>query len=287
MRPKSDECPTVAAICDAYLKGYSSPRGNLTTDEANLRAPLGAFGAMTALELIEQDMEIYATRRMAGKYGRAVKAATVRRDIASLQAAMNWASKRGFIPGRPTFNLWRPSDDGKPRDLWLNEEQEARVLAALPAAPEHVRIFTRLALTYGARLGAIMGLRIGPQIDFRGATIDFNEPGKRTTRKRRPRVPMTETIRRDLQVACLGKPAGAPLLPRTTPDEFRRWMAGMGFPWVTPHVLKHSAITLMLRGGANVVDVAAATNTDLRTITKVYRHHSQDEILTVLESRRA
>jgi hypothetical protein len=55
------------------------------------------------------------------------------------------------------------------------------------------RLFERLALTYGARRGAIMDLMFGPQVNFIAGSIDFNVPGKRPSRKRRPTVPMTKT----------------------------------------------------------------------------------------------
>ncbi len=279
---REDEGLCVADAVTTYLDQHSEPRGNRKADEAPLRAPVKAFGSMPAAAMQEADLEGYATRRMA-----TVSAQTVRRELGALQAALNWCSRRGMVTGRPVFRFWRPEADETPRDLWLTEEQERKILVLLPQAPAHVRLFTRLALTYGARRGAILDLRKGPQVDFATGIVNFNAPGKRVSRKRRPHAPMTAAVRADLMEACQDKSDGDRLFPRSTPDDFQKWMTAIGFGWVTPHVLKHSAITLMLRGGARLEDVAAATSTDLRTIHRVYRHHSMDEMLTVLERRRA
>ncbi len=278
---RTDASLTVSDVIATYLDQYSEPRGNRKMDEAVLKR-VKALNHIPAVKMQEVDMEAYAARRM-----KDVTPQTVRREVGALQAALNWASRKGMIPGRPVYRLWRPEADETPRDRWLTEEQERRINATLPLAPWNVRLFTRLALTYGARRGAIMDLRVGPMIDFATGAINFNVPGQRVSRKRRPHAPMTEAIRRDLEAACKDKRDGERILPYTTPDDFQKWMTEIGFEWVTPHVLKHSAITLMLRGGARLEDVAAVTSTDLRTIHRVYRHHSMDEMLGVLEKRRA
>lgn len=279
---RADDRLTVAEAVDAYLRHHADPRG-AHSSESNLRPILRAFGGAFAARMHDANLGDYTLKRLSQK----VKPQTVRREITALQAVLNWCSKRGMIPGRPVFRLERPSTPDRVRDVWLTEDDERKILDALPGAPLNVRVFTRLALTYGARRGAIMELKTGPQIDFRAGTVNFNVPGRLPSRKRRPHAPMTEAVRRDLMEICAGKAEGERIMPHTTPDDFGKWMTLIGYGWVTPHVLKHSAITLMLRGGARLEDVAAATNTSLQTIMKVYRHHSADEMLAVLERRRA
>jgi len=277
---------TVAEVAEFYIKHRSHPRGNEMTDRRCLRAPLEAFGSWLSHTLRDDDIEAYTRRRLSGAYGpKKVSGSTIRREIVALQAALNFGSLKKQILGSPTYRFPKPQE-GKPRDRWLNEEQEREVLEQLPQAPLGVRVMVRLALTYGARKGAIMSLRFGEQISFVTNTIDFHEPNKRVTRKRRAVVPMTATVRKDIEEAFATFGPQSRVCGKNVDNEFSKFMASIGYDWVTPHVLKHSAITLMLRSGSSTEDVAKLTATDIRTILKVYRHHSADELLSIAERRR-
>jgi integrase len=276
---------TVRQVYDHYLRYHSLPRGNDRTDEFVLRAPLGAFGDWPAKSLTDRDIEFYTRQRMAGKYGnREVKPATVRRELVALQAVLNYGCRKGLVH-RDRFAFPKPAD-GAPRQLWIDEGMQDQIVAAMTDAPLDVRLFFRLALTYGVRKGAILDLTFGPQIDFISGTIDFHVPGARVTRKLRPVVPMTANVRGDLEVAFREKGRGRKVVGHTAPDHYERIMKRLGYDWVTPHVLKHSAITLLLRAGVQPGDVSRLTATDLRTIYKVYRHHTVDELAKIAEARR-
>jgi integrase len=275
---------TLRDIFDHYLEFHSMPRGNGRTDETLLRSVMDEFGGRGVSMVTDATVSAYTKKRLAGYRGRPpVKPSTVRREIGALQAVLNYGVRKGLIEGN--FNFQKPND-GPPRDRWINEAQEREILSHLSDAPLTVRIFLRLGLTYGARKGAIMDLHFGPQVNFITNTIDFNVPGARKTRKRRPVVPMTADVRGDMEEMFHVKRHGARICAWETPYLFKRFMGSIGYGWVTPHVLKHSAITLMLRGGARVEDVSALTNTDIRTIQSVYRHHSAGELLAIAEKRR-
>jgi len=272
-----------ADVVEIYIRQHSRPRGNEITDRRVLRAPVGAFGEAPAASISDADVQSYSRARSRGQYGpKKVKPSTIRREIVALQAVLNWALRKDLIRANRPFRFEKPSDDAV-RDLWLTAEQEREVLDALHDAPVSVRIFTRLALTYGVRRGAIMDLRYdGAMVNFVTNTINFNVPGKPTNRKRRPVVPMTRTIRDDLSAAFQG---GGWVCERNTPKVFKAFMRSIGYEWVTPHVLKHTAITSMLRQGVPPGDVSKLTATDLRTIYRVYRHHTADELLGIAEAR--
>lgn len=273
-------------LAEAYFRQHSRPKGTEKSDRQNLRAPLGAFGDWPPSTIKHADVDAYARGRARGKHGtKPVKPATIRREIVALQAMLNWCSDRDMIRGRPTFKFHKPSENYEPRDRWLTEDQERDVLDRLNEASTSVQIFTRLGLTYAVRKGAMMDLRFGPQVNFLTNIIDFNDPKRPKVRKRRSVVPMTRTIRAGMEQAFKGKAAGDHVLDRNTPHQFKRFMEGIGYGWVTPHVLKHTAITLMLRQGVPPGDVAKLTATDLRTIYRTYRHHTQDELLTIAEGR--
>jgi integrase len=279
---------TVSEAFDAYLRLHSIPQGNERTDRFVMTSPLAAFGDWPADGIRDIDIENYSRRRAKGQYSsKGVNAApsTIRREIVALQAVLNFVSRKELIPGKPVFRFTKPSD-GESRVVWLTEEQQTEVMQkAAELAPLTVRLFLRMALTYGVRRGAMLDLRFGDQVNFLTNTIDFNVPGRRITRKRRPSVPMTKSIRADLEEMLKLKKRGDRVLDATTPYQYDRFMKSIGYGWVHAHALKHAAITLMLRAGVKEMDVARITSTDMRTIARVYRHHGHDELLDIMEAR--
>ncbi len=279
---------TVQKIFDRYLKEHSLPRGNERIDRSVMRAPLLAFG--NRFHPTPRGIEEYTKARAAGKHGiKPAAPATIRRELTALQAVLNWGSRNGMIKGEPVFRFTKPVG-ANPRTLWVTENDQEIILGKLPDAPLGVQIFVKLGLTYGVRLGAIMDLRFNPdQIDFEARSIDFYNPQRRATRKRRPVVPMTASIEQLLAWRRLklgGGATGAPVCEFTThPYKYQKFMQSIGYGWVSAHVLKHSAITLMLRAGVSPLDVARVTATDLTTIYKTYRHHTVDELRTIVEGR--
>ena len=280
--PDPDHDTSPMCVLDAvarYLEEHAKPRGqerSLHNTMAHIVGVLGSY-ALDALE--PDDIEAYIKRR-----SNDVKASTIARELTALQAALNWTQKVVLRSDR-RYAFRKPAG-GSVRDRWITEAQERDIYAALPSAPLDVQIFVRLGLTYGVRRGAMLELRYGDQIDWRSETIDFNKPGAALSRKRRPMVPMTPEVR-DLLARRMSEIGGGRVLERgATLRRYADFMASIGLEWVTPHVLKHSAITLMIRGGAQIEDVAKLTNTSPITLHKNYRHHSRDELLAVATARR-
>ena len=245
-----------------------------------------AFGDRMGHDITHNDIDAYTEVRMAGAGEiTAVSSSTVRRELVALQAVLNYGSKRGMVQGEKIFRFQKPAE-GKPRDLWLTEEQETEVLNHMNNASVSVRLFTKLALTYASRKGALMDLKFGDQVNFITGVIDFQDPNKAPNRKRRTSVPITTDIRGDLEAQFEQRKGQGRVLDYDTPYRYKLFMKSIKYEWCTPHVLKHSAITLMLRAGVKLEDVAKLTATDERTLLRVYRHHSHDELLTIAGARR-
>lgn len=286
----------VSDIIDAYCEGHLTPRGELKNMRHLFKHVRTVFGHRDPLSITQEEIDEYVRRRVRGDFSppatkrggpwrRTVQPQSAAREISAMQSALNWGSRRLMVPGKPNFRFERPAS-APPRDRWLNEAQEADVRAKLHRASRSVQLFTLMGLTYGARRGAMQQLRFGPQVSFVSDSIDFNVPGARRTRKRRAVVPMTPEIRQHLEVLLQERGPGALVLETYTYRHFADFMAEIGYEWVTPHVLKHTAITLMLRGGARPDEVAGATETTLSTILGVYRHHCAGEKASIFSSRR-
>lgn len=271
-------------VCQIYMRQHSRPKGTEVSDARNLRASIGAFGSWPATLIKHSDVDAYARARARGKYGpKAVAPSTIRREITAMQAVLNWASRKQIIPDRQVYRFDKPSENYEPRDKWMMEDQEKDLLTKIKSAEPSVRMFTYLGLTYGVRKGAMLELR-WDQVNFISNTIDFNVSGKARVRKRRPVVAMTRTVRAELE-AMFKDRTGPRVLDSNTAYQFRKAVTEYGYEWVTPHVLKHTAITLMLRQGMRPEDVAKLTATDIRTILRTYRHHHMSELLDLAERR--
>lgn len=207
---------------------------------------------------------------------------TVRRELGALQSAINYAHKEGYITSAPVVTL---PGKPEPKDRWLTRDEAAKLLWAAWRGDKtkHLARFILIALYTGTRMGAI--LRMGFERNTLGGWFDLENglmyrkgDSERATKKRR-------------------KPAK---IPRQLAAHLRRWKAN-GQTWaveykgarcgsvkrsfgnavrsakleyVTPHTLKHTAITWALQNGASTWDAAGFFSTSVETIEKVYGHHS-------------
>jgi len=167
-----------------------------------------------------------------------------------------------------------------PRVRWLTEAEAARLLDACKA--HHVKLFTTIALHTGSRSGAILGLT-WDRMDLENRLIDFREPGRIQTRKRRVPVPINDTLHAVLLEAHMLATtehviewAGGPVARIL--HAFRDAAARAGLKGVTPHVLCHTAITWMLQRGVPVWEVAGFTGRRLEMVQEVYGHHHPDHL---------
>ncbi|MEM9765076.1 MAG: site-specific integrase [Pseudomonadota bacterium] len=205
--------------------------------------------------------------------GRTVAAgsSTVRRELGVLQAAMNHAHAEGVLiyPLKVTL-----SESGEPRDRWATRDEVARLLLA--AAP-HCRRFILLSIYTGRRAQAVLDLT-WTQVDLDLGMIRFKQG--RETKKRRGsiRIPprLLAHLRRWRERDGRKSMFVVPRPSRTS--SIRRAFEGArersGVTDVTPHVLKHTAITWAIMKGLSVEAAAEYFDTSPETIRKHYWHHS-------------
>ena len=227
-----------------------------------------------------------------------VSIATVRRELGTLRAALRWCAAEGYLIEVPTVKL---PDKPETQERWLTRQQVAVLLWAarrlnVDGRQQMIR-FILTAVYTGTRRTAALALGIDiPRTDSgwidttRGLIYRKGTQERSTAKLRRPaRCPD-----RLLMFVRLWKKNGSKFVcedyqGNRVANLRKGWdrMAviaeeiaaerGIDMPprkHLTPHILKHTAITWAMQNGASMEDAASFFSTSTDTIERVYWHHS-------------
>lgn len=247
------------------------------------------------------------------KTGEPISNGTIRRELNVLQAAINYCHGEGYLIHAPKVTL-----PAKPpsRERWLTRQEAAWLLRAargLNRDGRHLADFILHGLYTGSRKETILAMHIdrrspvGGYVDTRHGILYRRPQDKVETKKRqRPaRLPLRYLahLRRqaangrlyivERQIERDGK------LRREMVGDIRKaWTHAVelaprlaakkgimiDLSGVTPHVLKHTAITWAMQRGATIWDAAGYFSTSAETIEKIYGHHSPNHQKTAVEA---
>lgn len=226
---------------------------------------LAAFGSLRPDDVTVAACRAYAKNRRA--QGR--KPGTVWTELNHLRIVMNWAVKARHIPAAVYVELPKKP---APRDRRLTKAEAIRLQAA--ADPAHVKLAITLMLGTAARKGAILDLT-WDRVDFKAGLITYADAGDDGLRKGRATVRMNSMVRRGLEKAK--KAATSPYVIEwggKKVGSIKRGFAasvkaaGLAGKGVTPHVLRHTAATLMAEAGRPMEEIAAVLGHSDSTITE-------------------
>jgi integrase len=274
--PAQISCANVIAL---YLKTKPAPPA------CYHGGPLLEFFGLKTL----RDVNGALCRDYAATRGQTVKPATVRRELGTLQAAINHWHVESPLDAVP--KVWKP-EEGARRERVLTRQEAAQLLrAARRLRLPHVARFILLALYTGTRHATVLALRWHPSpdagwLDWERGIIYRAGSAEKQTRKRRTAARMPDRllahVRRWARLDLAQGPQMAVVRYKGRPitRQQRGWdavvkAAGLGSD-VTPHVLKHSAATWLLQAGVDLWDVAGLTSTSTKTLEFVYGHHSPE-----------
>ena len=286
---------TAADLFTAYRAGHVIPNNGSTRNADNSWRNLGPFfGRMRPAEIDHATVERYAAARTAA--GR--KSGTVRREIVTLTAMLNWAAdpRRKLIAKADVHAFTLPAQ-GAPRDRWLTTAEISKLLdtarqrreqhlVGTNAEPErlsNVERFLWIGLQTGAREQAIIDLT-WDRVDFETGMIDFNQPGRRLTKKRRVAVPMSTALRSVLTEAFEQRRGPFVLDSRASLSKgVRAVAAAAGIAGVGPHVLRHTAATHMARRGVPLFHIAGVLGNTVGMVERVYAKHCPAALAEAVE----
>lgn len=230
---------------------------------------------------------------------RAGSNSTIRRELNVLVAAANhalWMGRKGAVAvmvDLPPERRLGPDDEAPyyTRDelarIFLEAEKmadEERMTEKDNPVAGEIEDFIKLLYLTGARRRSIENLERF-QVKVAEKRILLQKPGKRTTKKRQPIVPILKSME---------GPLGA-LLARGRPnrlfgcvDFYRAYVelcrrAGIDAARAHPHIMRHTRATHLLQDGKTIFDVAKLLGDTMATLERVYGHHSAEHLATRLE----
>lgn len=296
--------PRMDAVAAAYLAEHCAARSEtvVKAQRGALRPILQAFADRDPHDMTPAVWLAYTKARANGAYGgrtagRGARRApgrilpqTIRRELGAANAMLKWAASHGRLDGKRLHPIPLPHvpDSAKKEPVWLDEAQLKAVLEAADQAPPSIKVAVYLLACTGARREAVLNL-VPERVDLGRGTIDFREPGRTTGRKRRAVVSISRTLRPVLAEAMREARPGQSIVTsehlRTWQRRFDAWAAklDLGGLKLTPHVFRHTFVTLRLRAGMEPWKIAGAVADNVQTILNVYGHHRPDHLAAVMD----
>lgn len=255
-RPSQDDCRYWLLDWTAFLDGEGIETiGELTPDA--------------------QDRYVTWRRTRSAAKGRSLSNATLNRELDVVRAAIGAYHTRGLLIRKPVIkSLPKPP----PRDRFLTVEEVRRMLRE--CRPTHLRRYVIFALNTLQRPAAILGLH-ARQVDLDRNRIDFLPAGALQSKKRRPIVPITATLRPELERAIESSESGYLIEFEGRPissikTAFRKAAKRAGLQGVSPYTLRHTGATLLAGAGVSLWEIGGMLGHSHQRTTEIYAKHTPE-----------
>ena len=254
----------VSDIVDAYLADKDKTAIRAKDLRGSWKQAKPTFGHLRPDQITRELCRDYRD----GRYKQGRKPATVRKELETIRAALNWAKKGG----EAVFEL---PPQPRPKERFLSKDEARRLSRAARRFP-HVRAFIVLSLVTAARQSAMLELT-WDRVDFKRGRISLAlNDSLDETRKRRAVVPMNKRARRYLGLMQKARQtdhviewAGRPVL--SVKKGFAAAAKRAGLEGVTPHILRHTAASWMAMAGVPMLEISRYMgHTTVAVTEKVY-----------------
>lgn len=229
--------------------------------------------------------------------GKPLSPATINRHLSTLSAVMNFALKRGMIEAHPMkAGKVEKLTEGNGRKRVLTDDEVVRLMAAAEGSRwPMMPLFLRMLLTTAARKSEVLNLR-WEHVSLTESVAILHE----TKNGRSRALPLVSDVRAALAEANKVRPINSdyvffdpknPARPKNidTIWRFVRQRAGLLKDRVDPmdqvvlHTTRHSAITKMLKGGANLTQAAVVSGHQTLAMLKRYEHLAAKDAVDLAE----
>jgi integrase len=215
-----------------------------------------------------------APRGRSGPYRqRPLADGTLIKELGHLRTALAWAVRQKWIAKAPFVE--RPTA-AEPKLRWLTEAEFQTLYDA--TSEDHQRLFLMLAVYTAARKSAILELE-WTAVDWSRRTLDFGPArGKKVRPRHQPIVPALYdalvSAKKTARTAVVVESGGMSV--SSISKGFTAIAKRAGLVGVTPHTLKHTAISWMMQAGVPVAEISKFSATSIPTIMRVYGHLTPD-----------
>jgi integrase len=276
----------IADVCALYLEEIAPKHARPGETGRRILTVAEFFGAKTLAAVNGSSCRAYAKTRP----GQAA-----RRELEDFRAAVNHYFADEMLA--PKINIPMP-DKAPAREVWLTRADAAKLLWAawrksqpMPKGGkrlvvQHVARFILVGLYTGTRSAAICGAAIRPTIgrgyvDLDRGVFYRRPPGTAETTKRQPYIRLPERLlahlrrweRRGICRNAVVEWEGAPV--KRVSKAFARLAKDCGLK-VSPHTLRHTAVTWAMQNGADPVEARGFFGLTEKTMNEVYLHHHPD-----------
>lgn len=214
-------------------------------------------GAVTSIDLKEYQAHMIITRHL--------KPSTANRRLAAVTAWLRWCRDRGLIDTLPKLPKRAPETQRAPRAL-SKREQDRFLRAVEKEGNERDKAVIGLMLFAGLRVGEVALLRVSDvTISERKGKVSV--VGKGTKYREVPLGSDARTMLRDWLTKAQSRNQswlfpganGTHISVRAVQHIIKKyaWQARIEPDKITPHVLRHTFATNLLRDGVDLVTVAA------------------------------
>jgi integrase/recombinase XerD len=193
-----------------------------------------------------------------------------------IKSFYNWMVDMGHVPENPSKGI-RKISFAKKMPVYLEIDEIKKMLQTADAESPRTGMMIRFLFATGVRVSELVGIR---KRDINWTTGAITVLGKGS--KQRKVIVMPEFMD-TLKEYCKGFDDKQKLFDYhtgTVQDDFRKVVAMSEIEkHVTPHKMRHSFATHMLRNGANVVLIQKYLGHASLSTTQIYTHASEDDLV--------
>jgi integrase len=292
------EAVSIGEVLAIYGEEHAPTVASPRSQGLAIAALLPFWGDKMVSEVKGETCRRYAKTRKHHQTGLPIAPGTIRRELNTLAAAMNYCHSEGYLTNAPRVSLPKAPETFQ-RALQRNEVAKL-IRAARRRKCPHVARFILVSIYTGTRASPVLNLRLrgpattGGWFDLTAGVLYRMGEGEIATKKRRtparlPRQLLGHARRWEAggdiwAVAFRGQRVGS------IKTAWAKIVADANLEWrPTPHTLKHTAITWAIEGGASIADASGFFSTSIATIERVYWHrspHFQSGALGAIENRK-
>ena len=274
---------TIGEVLDLYGAGHARGVKSPQTIGYSLKALRPYFGPARVASINRATCEAYVRHRNRSN-------GTTRRELAHLNAAINWCKAEGALVTDVVVTL-PPAPPA--RDRWLTRDEVAALIRACRRRSPHLARFILAAVYTGTRSEALRSLQFMPNteggwVDTSRSVMYRRASGAAETRKRTPPVPVPPRLLAHMRrwerlgarwvVEFDGRPV------TTLKTAWRTTLRGAGIEHCSPHDLRRTCATWLMQAGADRWAACGFLGMTMDMLESVYGHHHPDHMRSAVEA---